>query len=91
MVYRRQYPRDSIHVNLLWTSNLSEYVSRYLAHPDGRLCPGGAVAPCLNPISAYTTEDLVSKYDLIDTIGHRYEMGHDRAKNRKPDKLQVEE
>jgi peptidoglycan/LPS O-acetylase OafA/YrhL len=85
------FTKDKIHVNLLGTLALGEYISKVIAHLDSRPCPGTTVGVCEVPTVADPKEDLLSKYDLIDTIEHCYEMGETRSVECKPDRLQVDE
>ena len=85
------FTKDKIHVNLLGTLALGEYISKVIAHLDARPCPGTTMGVCEVPTVADSKEDLLSKYDLTDTIEHCYEMGKTRSVECKPDRLQVDE
>jgi len=82
---------DGIHVNLRGALALGEYVSLAMAALDGRSCPGASLrAPCALPLSAPSTDDLLGRYGLVDTIEHCYEMGESRQLKCRPDKEQVD-
>lgn len=81
---------DGIHVNLRGALALGEYVSLAMAALDGRPCPGSTLrVPCVLPLSAPPTGDLLDRYGLTDTIEHCYEMGESRRLECRPDKEQV--
>lgn len=82
---------DGIHVNLRGALALGEYVSLAMAALDGRPCPGASLrVPCVLPLSAPSTDDLLGRYGLVDTIEHCYEMGESRQLECRPDKEQVD-
>lgn len=84
------FTKDGIHVNLRGSLALGEFISDTLAHVDQRPCPATSPGVCPYPPAPADSAGLLGKYGLVDTIEHCYEMGPERIRRCKPDRLQVE-
>lgn len=76
---------DGIHVNLAGALGLGEFLARGVASSLGLPC--GVEAVCLPPSGPAPAAELLSRYAVVSTDEHCYEMGVSRVRECRPDSL----